>query len=264
MPRVEPAVYLIARPQLDLVGLRDYLIAIGGTGWMAERSLDDLKHNGGENLVEVAGRMCYRSWAPGMNRNVTKVRKDSSDYLANIVRSGHGSVLEHANYTFVFHNVSRVFTHELVRHRAGVAISQESLRYVRLDTIPVWYPQWAKDDPDVMERAEGLVEAMEEFQVWAADHFGLDEPGTDFTTKKHMTSWMRRFAPDGVATGIVWTANVRTLRHVIEMRTSPGAEEEIRLVFDGVAKVMVQECPALFADFERYGDGGWVPQHRKV
>ena len=70
---------------------------------------------------------------------------------------------------------------------------------------------------------------------------------------------MRRFAPDGVATGIMWTANVRALRHVIEARTAPGAEEEIRIVFSQVAALMLHEAPALFGDFTEHEDGSWVP-----
>jgi len=57
---------------------------------------------------------------------------------------------------------------------------------------------------------------------------------------------------------------VRTLRHVIEMRTAEGAEEELRIVFDQVARVMQSEAPGLFQDFERQDDGSWVPEHRKV
>jgi len=62
----------------------------------------------------------------------------------------------------------------------------------------------------------------------------------------------------------VWTANVRTLRHVIEMRTAEGAEEELRLVFDRIAEIARTEVPALLQDFERLEDGSWVPQFRKV
>jgi thymidylate synthase (FAD) len=51
---------------------------------------------------------------------------------------------------------------------------------------------------------------------------------------------------------------------VIEMRTAPGAEEELRLVFDEVAQIMCREAPALFQDFARLDDGSWVPEHRKV
>lgn len=79
-----------------------------------------------------------------------------------------------------------------------------------------------------------------------------------------MTSALRRLAPIGLSTDILWTANVRTLRHVIEMRTAPGAEEELRLVFDQVAETMRVEAPHLFQDFERRDDGSWVPEWRKV
>lgn len=262
MRLVEPDVFLIGKPSVDLTSLRDYLLACGGEAWLEDKSLRHLRDDAGETLVEVAGRMCYRSWAPGLNANVTKIREDQDEYLRNIVASGHGSVLEHANYTFVFHNVSRVFTHELVRHRAGVAISQESMRYVRLTELPVWLPDWVDDE--TKERIEDLTGLMETFQVWAADHFALDDPGVPFHEKKAKTSFMRRMAPDGVATGMVWTANLRTLRHVVEMRTSVGAEEEIRLVFQRVGNLMRAEAPSLFGDFTVTPDGEWKPEHRKI
>jgi thymidylate synthase (FAD) len=62
----------------------------------------------------------------------------------------------------------------------------------------------------------------------------------------------------------MWTANARTLRHVIEMRTAPGAEEELRLVFDQVARIMQAEAPGLFQDFVQDDEGSWVPEFRKV
>ena len=154
-------------------------------------------------------------------------------------------------------------THELIRHRPGVAISQESLRFVRLADIPFWFPDWALADPELMKRATTLLEQMEEFQGWMAGHFGLDVEGVPFHEKKHKTSFMRRFAPDGVATGLLWTANIRTLRHTIEARTDPGAEEEIRLVFGKIAALMRAEAPALFGDYT-VTDGAWIPKWRKV
>jgi thymidylate synthase (FAD) len=170
-------------------------------------------------------------------------------------------VLEHANYSFAFRNVSRAFTHEIVRHRAGSAFSQESLRYVRLIDIGFRVPPALEP---VRDQVISLVEKLEEFQVSAAEALGLDEEGVPFALKKEVTSALRRLAPIGLSTDIVWTANVRTLRHVIEMRTAPGAEEELRLVFDKVAQIMVAEAPGLFQDFTRAEDGSWIPEHRKV
>jgi len=257
---------LIARPSIDVEGMRGYLTDVGGESWL-ERRLEEAdggsggQLNHGELLVELAGRACYRSWEPGLNPNVSKVRTNQREYFANILRSAHGSVLEHANYSFALRNVSRVFTHELVRHRAGSAFSQESLRYVRLADIGFRVPPALEP---VREQVLSIVEQLEELQISAARELGIDEEGVPFHVKKEVTSALRRLAPIGLSTDIVWSANARTLRHVIEMRTAEGAEEELRLVFDEVARIMQSEAPGLFQDFVRHDDGSWVPEHRKV
>jgi thymidylate synthase (FAD) len=258
-----PSVFLIARPSIDVAGMRAYLRDVGGQSWLERRLSEggEGRLNSGELLVEFAGRACYRSWEPGLNPNVSKVRTDQRDYFANILRSAHGSVLEHANYSFALRNVSRAATHEIVRHRAGSAFSQESLRYVRLADIGFRVPPALEP---LRERVLSIVEQLEEFQVSAAAALRLDDAGVPFHVKKEVTSAMRRLAPIGLSTDIIWTANVRTLRHVIEMRTAEGAEEELRLIFDQVARVAQSEVPDLFQDFERRDDGSWVPEHRKV
>jgi thymidylate synthase (FAD) len=280
MHETNPQVFLIARPSIDLDGMRGYLREVGGESWL-ERRLSETQQSpvgpgegglemerdrgsalcSGEALVEFGGRACYRSWEPGLNPNVTKVRTDRREYFANILRSGHGSVLEHANWSFALRNVSRVFTHELVRHRAGSAFSQESLRYVRLADIGFRVPPALET---MRTQVLSIVEQLEQLQVSAAKALGIDEEGVPFHVKKEVTSALRRLAPIGLSTDIVWTANARTLRHVIEMRTADGAEEELRLVFDQVARIMQAEAPNLFGDFTRDDDGSWVPEHHKV
>jgi thymidylate synthase (FAD) len=257
MRETRPQVFLIARPALHQDGLRGYLEAVGGAAWLDGRA----DANPAQTLVEFAGRACYRSWAPGLNPNVTRVREDQGEYLDNILASGHGSVLEHASFTFAFRDVSRVFTHELVRHRAGSAFSQESLRYVRLSEIGFRVPPALEP---LREQVVSIVEQLEELQRDAARDLGLDDDGVPFSVKKEATSALRRLAPLGLSTDIVWTANVRTLRHVIALRTAPGAEEELRLVFDDVARIARAEAPALFGDFARADDGTWTPAHGKV
>ncbi|HXP37167.1 MAG TPA: FAD-dependent thymidylate synthase [Solirubrobacteraceae bacterium] len=262
MHETTPQVFLIARPSIDIEGMRGYLQEVGGESWLERRLGEaDEKPNGGQLIVEFGGRACYRSWEPGLNANVTKVRTDQREYFANILRSSHGSVMEHANYSFALRNVSRVFTHELVRHRAGSAFSQESLRYVRLTDIGFRVPPALEP---VRDQVLSIVEQLEEFQVSAAAELGIDEEGVPFHVKKEVTSALRRLAPIGLSTDIVWTANVRTLRHVIEMRTAPGAEEELRSVFDVIARIMQAEAPGLFQDFAKDGEGSWVPEFRKV
>jgi thymidylate synthase (FAD) len=256
-----PQVFLVARPSVNVEGMRAYLESVGGVSWLELREETREQLNDGELLAEFGGRMCYRSWEPGLNPNVTRIRTDQKEYFANVLRSAHGSVLEHANFSFAFRNVSRVFTHELIRHRAGSAFSQESLRYVRLTDIGFRVPPALEP---LRDQVISLVEQLEEFQLSAAEQLEIDNGEMPFHVKKEITSALRRLAPTGLSTDILWTANVRTLRHVIEMRTDPGAEEELRSVFNLVAEIMKSEAPSLFQDFARSDDGSWVPEWRKV
>jgi thymidylate synthase (FAD) len=263
-----PEVFLISQPKLEWNEIARYLKKVGERtetdvlGWYDRVLAGELSD--GEALVEFGGRLCYRSWVPGANVNVSKVRESSEEYLGNILKSGHGSVLEHANYSFIFDDVSRVFTHEQVRHRAGVAISQESMRFVRLTDIPFWFPEWALEDRAFMANARIMLEQLENFQLYMAKHFKLDDEGVPFSEKKHKTSFMRRFAPDGVATGMLCTINVRALRHIVYMRTALGAEEEIRLVMDDVARLAQDATPNLMQDYSPNEDLEWVPDFLKV
>jgi len=90
----------------------------------------------------------------------------------------------------------------------------------------------------------------------------------NFDMKKRITSALRRIMPDGMATSIVWTANHRTIRHVIAMRTAESAEVEIRFVFDKVARMMKERFPLIYHDFE-YTElddrtRTWHPKYNKV
>jgi hypothetical protein len=152
-------------------------------------------------------------------------------------------------------------THEIVRHRAGAAYSQESLRYVRLVDVGFRIPPALEP---LRRQCIEIVERLEEFQVEAASALRIDATGVPFHVKKEVTSALRRLAPMGLSTDLVMTMNLRTLRHVIEMRTAPGAEEEMRFIFGLLAEVMVAEAPGLFQDFRRLEDGSWVPEYRKV
>jgi thymidylate synthase (FAD) len=256
-----PTIHVIARPSVDLAGMRAYLDDVGGSSWLDRRTEADSAPNPGELLVEFGGRACYRSWEPGLNANVTKVRADQREYLRNILKSAHGSVLEHANYSFALRNISRVATHEIVRHRAGAAYSQESLRYVRLVDIGFRVPPALEP---LRRQVVEIVERLEEFQVAAAQELRIDEDGTPFHVKKEVTSALRRLAPIGVSTDLIMTMNLRTLRHVVEMRTAPGAEEELRIIFGRLGEIMMEEAPGIFQDFARRDDGSWVPEFSKV
>ncbi|OGC54206.1 thymidylate synthase [candidate division WWE3 bacterium RIFCSPHIGHO2_01_FULL_48_15] len=243
MRKVEPKVFLVGETRVVEKGLQSYLAHLGVPDWVSDAPTD------AERLIEVMGRLCYRSFKPGLNPNVTKIREHNKDYIENINKVRHGSVIEHAMANFVFADVSRVFTHELVRHRVGTAMSQESLRFVRLDDLGQWLPTVIREDQEAVEIFARTFQELEQLQVALAEHFQLDAPGVPFHRKKLITSAMRRIAPDGLATTIGWSANMRTIRWLLEARTDPGAEEEIRLVFGKVGEIVVTRYPHLFSDF---------------
>lgn len=255
MELVGPKVYLIGETKIVNDDLELYLKDLGVPEWSSDAPTNI------EELIEIMGRLCYRSFKPGLNPNVKKIREHNDEYLGNILNVRHGSVLEHGFLNFILKDVSRVLTHELVRHRVGVAISQESLRFVRLDQLRFWMPKSFTEHPKrelLMQMCVKKIEADERFQLRLAKILEVDTQDK-FEVKKKLTSAMRRFAPDGLATTIGWSVNPRTLRHVIEMRTSPGAEEEIRLVFGKIAERVIERYPHLFGDYEvEMVDGlGW-------
>lgn len=243
MHRVSPKVFLIGETKIVTEGLEAYLKDVGVPEWDTDAPSD------AEKLTEVYGRACYRSFKPGLNANVTRIRESNEKYVTNLMEVGHGSVLEHAVVNFVFTDVSRVFTHELVRHRVGTAISQESLRYVRLTDLGLWLPSVIEQNPEVAEIFKEVFEYLEKVQLKLAEMFNLDGKNIPFRFKKLVTSAMRRIAPIGLATSIGWSANHRTIRHVLEQRTAPEAEEEIRLVFGKVGELMLSRYPNIYGDF---------------
>jgi thymidylate synthase (FAD) len=263
----EPQVFFVGKTEIHEPGLTAYLRSIGIT---EEDWFPDPRVSSAENLIEAGGRMCYRSWAPwdpekpeGTNPNVTKVREGNNKYLANVVRSEHGALFEHANVTMIFKDVSRVFTHELVRHRAGWAYSQESLRYVRLNDLRFWLPQMVLDQPGAPGLFEETIKILETVQAKLHDMFAIDEQ-KDFAYKKLLTSMFRRLAPIGLSTSIMATGNFRAWRHVIGLRTSTHAEEEIRLVFGKVARILKEHYPNAFFDMSENEAGEWVCEHPKI
>lgn len=239
---VEPKVFLIGESQVNREGLQDFLNHMGVPEWSSDAPTD------AELLTEVYGRSCYKSFGTELNPNITRVRGSNQSYISNIIDKGDGSVLEHGVANFFFCDVSRVFTHELVRHRVGTAMSQESLRYVRLTDLDWYAPVCIQEDEQAMTMFTKTFEQLSQLQLEMSEMFDLDGPGS-FDRKKKITSAMRRIAPIGLATNIGWSTNFRNLRHVIEMRTSPWAEEEIRLVFGKVAEIAIERWGNLFSDY---------------
>ncbi len=229
----EPKVSVLARPSFSEP-------AHLPVQWMGE-STD------GERLAEFAGRLCYMSQKNPASRS-------TRDYLENIKKQGHGSVLEHASYSLLLEGVSRSLTHELVRHRAGFAYSQLSQRYVDESQAAFVIPpaiigdealtaQWQAQVEGAQATYVALVEKLMERYSWVAD-------------KVHRRKMAREAArgvlPNSTETKIVVTANARAWRTMLELRSSEGAEQEIRRLSLMVLRTLQAEAPGFFADFEVY------------
>lgn len=274
---VRPQVFLIGKTAVNRDGYQNWLKSHRVSPETEARILDTDKTDA-EMIVEGAGRRCYMSFQPGLNPNVSKIREDITQYVDNILASGHGSVIESVSFSFAIENVSRVFTGEMNRHRAGMAISEGSMRYIRFSDIPiVEVPSLRLDDEllmgDVAEKIRStrkIIEAtcavVENAYKQLADEVWKSElaPESKFKDKKNVTSMLRRIVPMGVATGGVWTMNLRTLRHVCTMRCSAAAEEEILEVASMILDVMRAAESSFFSDFSKGEDGYWKPKYNKV
>ena len=268
----EISVRVLARTQVDREAVREWLDEMGADEFEipAEEIISDPAL-----LVALAAKQCYMAFQPGLNPNVNKVRKDMLEYLDNVLKQRHGSVLEHAVFTFGINGCSRVFTGEMNRHRAGVGISERSMRYIRYTSIRFWMPECFRDENSLIvgreekkRQSRELLTAqfasqeqmMAKFaNIWEEE---LSETST-FHAKKILTSAFRRGIGMGIATGGVWTLNLRALRHVIALRTDAGAEEEIVHVFKKVGRIMIAQVPEIFGDFKDV-DGVLVPDYWKV
>lgn len=229
----EPTLTLIARPHFAEPSHLP-------VEWMGEAT-------DGERLAEFAGRLCYMS-----QHNPAK--RATRDYLENIKRQGHGSVLEHASYSVLVEGVSRSLTHELIRHRAGFAYSQLSQRYVDESQAAFVVPPAVIGDEALEAAWREQIEAAQASYVAMVD--GLMERYGWVPDKVHRRKMAREAArsvlPNATETKIVVTGNARAWRTMLELRASEAAEMEIRRFAVAALRLLQGEAPAFFSDFEIY------------
>ena len=268
MKIVTPEIFHLAGTRINQGGLQKFKEFHSIPDWKTDYGTE------AELLIEVAGRRCYQSWETDtksvskMNQNLSKVRVGNRRYIGNLLKVGHGSVLEHAVDTYALENVSRVVTHEIVRHRL-CAFSQESLRFVRPTSLRAYFPEVFQDLPEPARKQvsalfEGCFEELEIIQKHLVEVLGMDQVTRAFGDKKKLQSAMRRLMPIGMATGIIITTNHRNWRHLIAMRTAQGAEEEIRLVFSLIADDLAVSYPALYQDMRISKDGEYSFEYGRV
>ena len=244
----KPVIYLVGTQQAESGEIDRFLSDHGVEQWTTDTDVAS------EKLTEIAGRMCYMSFAkprPGGNKA----------YLGNIIDVGHGSVMEHAVYNFILTGVSRSFTHELIRHRAGFGYSQLSQRYVDESRCEFVEPRVIAEDPELhaqfVDSCAGAQKAYIELTAKLAARIEREHPELSATDRRKMARQAARSVlPNATETKIFVTVNARALRHFFVLRGNIHAEEEIRTVAIEMWKIAMRESPAFFSDFELRKENG--------
>src|SRR5207249_1735677 len=181
-------------------------------------------------------------WAPLVDLKVGA----AADYLENIKKQGHGSVLEHSVYVLLIEGISRSCSHELVRHRAGFGYSQISQRYVDESHAAFVVPPAVLGDPKL--EAEWTKQVAEAQAAYVRAVEGLMERYTWIADKVHRRKMAREAArsvlPNATEVKIVVSGNARAWRTTLELRCGEGAELEIRRMAVACLGILQREAPA--------------------
>jgi thymidylate synthase (FAD) len=188
-------------------------------------------------LIYTACRTCYSELEPQeIFRKATEGEIDQAKMqrlISNVIESGHGSTIEHVVFTFGISGVARTLSHQLVRHRAGVAFDQQSQRYVTYKNAATMEPQTIVDgDPDLRERYEEQVAGS---MALYGDLVAGGIPGED----------ARFVFPNATRTNLVMTTNLRALIHMSGLRLCTMAQWEIRRLFQLIRHEIFQVSPFL-------------------
>jgi thymidylate synthase (FAD) len=190
-------------------------------------------------LVYTACRTCYSELEPDeIFRRATEGEIDVArmqKLISGVIESGHGSTIEHIVFTFGISGVSRTLSHQLVRHRAGLAFDQQSQRYVTFKGASTMLPaSIAETDPELRARYEDAIEGSLSLY---GDLVGAGIPGED----------ARFVFPNATRTNLVMTTNLRALIHMSGLRLCTMAQWEIRRLFQLIRHEIFSVSPFLGA-----------------
>lgn len=250
---VEPTVTVLAEPQLAYHrGVYEFFDTFVDADEYRRQADEDLLETASgdgitaaDKLCKFAGQLCYLSFGAGRTPDT-----EATSYFDRIRRQGHGSVLEHASFSFLIYGVSRSLTHELVRHRAGWAYSQVSQRYV--DKVRfVRRPEFdtAELVKEFEDRIDLAAKTYQELVEKLAKRLESDTSLSRTERRKAARQAARACLPNETETALVATCNLRALRHFLEMRGSSHAEPEIRKLALAVYNAVLHKAPAVLSDY---------------
>jgi thymidylate synthase (FAD) len=245
-----PKLFLVGRPDFSCESFLKFLETEDET-WLTSEDASIP-----ENIVEAAGRLCYMSFG------ARQFRKSNRDYIHNLIKQGHESVLEHVSWSFILTGVSRAFTHQLVRHRVGFAFSQLSQQYH--DENDATFVM-----PNIIGRFENLAESWrhsvrqskrayrELLSHLQSEAYKKLTPLEKKEFHRAVRTAARSVLPNATETKIFITANARAIRHFLAVRGGIPGDEEMRTVSALILEALNREAPSLFSDFsiEQMPDG---------
>jgi thymidylate synthase (FAD) len=206
-----------------------------------------------EAITAHAGKGCYDSY--GLDG------RSVYEHVMSLIKSYHGSVLEHANFTLFITGVSRGLSHELVRHRAGFAYSQRSTRYTAEEDAAIvldsTYARLYRPDKDlagqeffVQRFLESCARSINDYTEQVA--LLMARAPADME-KRDKRKWARgkarQLLPHALETRLTMTGNIRAWRHFFEQRSSRWAEEEIRRLAVHVWSVLAPRMGCTVGDY---------------
>lgn len=270
MIKLYPDAQLITKPVFDLPSFSKFVESKTALKPLEAIEPEYLKNfNHCDTIPMMAGKLCYLSFSKDKGRN------HPNKHLENLIKSKHGSVLEHTNIGFIL-MTSRDISHEIVRHRLA-SYSQLSQRYVNFPQFLCppelfsyirndkqndnKYYEYITDDGVVQSEpnspfcrwVSSMISAKEEYN-YLAERLKDDINDTTLSRtdiRKLVNQTARSVLPNSTVTYIFMTANIRSWRTILESRTSIHAATGIRLLFNRVFDQIRQAAPECFQDYNK-------------
>ena len=185
-----------------------------------------------ERTVALAARLCYSPTSIDDLREKLEA-SDIESFLDKIMSLGHHSVLEHASFTFGIEGISRVTTHQLVRHRIA-SFSQQSQRYVsHKEEFTSIMPDTIAENSDARQIFAFMSETVHKAYAQLIE---MGIPAED----------ARYILPNATETKIIMTMNARELLHFFALRCCQRAQWEIREMSIEMLRLLKRIAPVIF------------------
>ena len=184
-----------------------------------------------EETIVAAIRQCYSRIGASELKKKTDERTKKR-LIDMVVKSGHTSTIEHASFTFAVEGISRVCSHQLVRHRIA-SFSQQSQRYVSLKDFDYIIPPKVKNNAKAKKIFLNHIQHLQEAYLNLKDLNILSEDA-------------RFLLPNACETKIVITMNARELLHFFKLRLCLRAQWEIRKVAQKMLEKVRLLAPHIF------------------